>query len=288
MNKLNLENLNYTVDKIPLISTDGRRTDNYGLFHGNSHFGTVKKDYSVLQNNYMADIIYDAAERINADVDVDITAATSKIFYGGKNAVIQLPLPNSVMKANKFGGGDTIGRQLTIMNSFDGKSSVVFGTINTVMSCTNQFRYMYKHIANKFKHSSKLEQNINNAANLMVKIINADLQLQEEFVKMQSIPVTQDNVNDIVCAALAIDKRFLTEREVDGKELSTRAENKIYGFNTAMRKELSSKGNTLWGAFNGATYYYNHIEKKSVYDNASTAAANRALDKALQLMSVHG
>jgi hypothetical protein len=261
---------------------DGRTTNDYGIFNENNHFGTVKKDYTILQNNYLADIIYEAAQRINTDID--ISRASSKVFNDGKNAVIQLPLPDSIIKANKFGGGDTINRHLTIMNSFDGKSSVGFGTLNTVMSCENQFRYMYKNISNKFKHSSRLEQNINNAMSLMIRIINADLELFQTFEEMRKIAVTQDNINDIVFSALNLDKRFLTEKEVNGKELSTRMENKIYGFNTAMRKELVAKGNTLWGAFNGVTYYYNHIEKKSVYDNTSTLATNRALDTAIKLL----
>jgi len=282
MNKLGLIELDYHVEKLPLITKDNRTTDSYGIFRDHNHFGTVKKDYTVLQNNYLADIIYEAAQRINTDID--ISKASCKVFKNGRNAVIQLPLPNSIMKANEFGGGDTINRHLTIMNSFDGKSSVGFGTLNTVMSCENQFRYMYKNISTKFKHSSKLEQNINNAMHLMVKIINADLELFNTFNQMREVAVKQKHVDSMIFSALNLDERYLTEREVDGKELSSRMENKIYGFNTAMRKELTSKGTTLWGAFNGITYYYNHIEKKDVYDNATTNATNRALDTAIKLL----
>jgi len=282
MNKLGLTDIDYLVQKIPLISMDGHLTNDFGIFKDDNHFGTVKKDYVILQNNYLADIIFAATQRI--DTNININKATSKIFHHGKNAVIQLPLPDSIIKANKFGGSDAIGRQLTIMNSFDGKSAVVFGTINTVMSCSNQFRYMYKGLANRFKHSSKLEENINNAMALMVKIINADLALFKTFEEMREIIITQDHIDDMIFSALKIDKRYLKEDMVDGKELSSRMENKIYGFNTAMRKELTSKGNTLWGAFNGVTYYYNHIEKKDVYDIATTNATNRALDTAIKIM----
>ena len=52
---------------------------------------------------------------------------------------------------------------------------------------------------------------------------------------------------------------------------STRKKNQIEGFGKALSHEFEAKGNTLWGLFNGVTYYTNHIENKGI-DNLMTGS----------------
>ena len=47
---------------------------------------------------------------------------------------------------------------------------------------------------------------------------------------------------------------------VKESQISTRKKNQISGFETALQKETTSKGGTLWGLFNAVTYYTNHME----------------------------
>lgn len=284
MNKFNLDALDYVVKKLPLQTECGIPTNEYGLFNDQFHLGTVKSNYTLVQNNYMADIIYEAAIRINADINLD--AVRARVSPTGNISIIQLPLPNVVMKANAFGGGDTIKRHLTVINSFDGKSAIAFGTLNTVLSCANQFRYMYKRLNTKFRHSSSIKNNILSAMNMMVNVINEDIKLHEIFNQMRETTVTQDDINTIVFKTLDIDPGYLTNTYVNNKKLSARLENKILSVNTAMRHELSSKGNTMWGAFNGITYYYNHLEMKDAFDDTANKRMNIALDTAVELMAM--
>ena len=272
--------LEYNVDKLPLLSEDGRRTNEYGLFNEDAHLGTVKKNYTLIQNKEIINIVEQAVNLI--DSPVDFSKTKTLIANSGGTAMLQLQLPDDVIESSRFSRGkDSIGRQLTIMNSFDGKSAIAFGTVNTVASCTNQFRYLYNHINTKFRHTKSLHQNIKNAAIIMTNIINTDLRLMKVFNQLNDIKIDSDIINNVLYDSLAIDRNYATEIEVKGKELSTRAENKIYDMRNSMQRELNSKGSSLWGLFNGVTYYYNHVEKKGLLDSTAYKNTNAALNTIL-------
>ena len=48
--------------------------------------------------------------------------------------------------------------------------------------------------------------------------------------------------------------------EVKAEKYSTRKLNTVDEIVTCVRNEMSTKGETLWGAFNGVTYYANHVQ----------------------------
>ncbi len=278
MSNIYAPELDYHVDKLPLTTYDNRNTSEFGLFNGEAHLGTVKKNYTLIQNTEIIDIVEQALKLI--ETPIDFTRTKSLIANSGGTAVLQLQLPSDIIKASQFsrGNDDTIGRQLTIMNSFDGKSAIAFGTINTVMSCMNQFRYVYNNINTKFRHTKSLHQNIKNAAMIMTNIINTDLNLMKAFKLLNNTPVNDEVINNVLYDSLGVDRRFATEMEINGKELSTRAENKIFDMRNSMQRELTSKGSTLWGLFNGVTYYYNHVENKGILDSSAHKHTNAALN----------
>ena len=60
-----------------------------------------------------------------------------------------------------------------------------------------------------------------------------------------------------------VGKLFKVDLNEDKKDVSTRKLNVVKDFKNAIESEMGEKGETLWGLFNGVTYFTNHIEVKN-------------------------
>src|ERR1017187_7985268 len=139
--------LNWTVNKQPLQTADGKTTESYGMFKSdNSWLGTVGKQYNPYQNHELAETIIQASEGLGHYFRGGLINKGEKVF-------LQLQLKDEII------GTDTVKRYVTALSSHDGSSSVGFGSSNTVVICQNIFYRAYRQLS-KVKRGYGVKQNV--------------------------------------------------------------------------------------------------------------------------------
>lgn len=243
-NLLEKTKLNWTVNKEPLIALDGKQTGSFGMFRNDNDkwLGTVGNQYTAYQNHEMAELMVQASNGIGLDV------AKGGDLGDGKKVFLQVPLQDKLI------GHDTVKRNITCINSHDGTTSIAFGSSNIVLSCSNQFHRMYKEGGlTRFRHSSNSKERINQAMKDMRIALGHDEDLMKKFEIMASMSIKDE------IFAKVMQKAFKVDLDAKSSDLSTRKINKMKSIADTIESELDSKGATLWGLFNGVTYYTNHI-----------------------------
>lgn len=239
--------LNWTVNKEPLTSVDGLKTESFGLFRNDNDnwLGTVGNRYKVYQNFNLAEVIVKASEGV-----VDAKEIAGGALRGGKKIYLQIPLTDIQVAE------DTVKRNITALNSFDGSTSIAFGSSNTVVVCSNTFYMVYKGLQ-KFRHTTNSESQVMNAAKHLNEAIKLDLGLMDNYKRMV------DHKIDKTLFGTIVNKLFDVDLSANKSDVSTKKQNIIAEFNRTMESELDSHGETLWGLFSGVTYFTNHVETKS-------------------------
>lgn len=239
-------NLNWSVNKEPLITVDGLKTESFGLFRNDNEnwLGTVGNRYEVYQNASLAETMVKASQGI-----VDAENIVGGLLRGGKKVYLQIPLDDEQIET------DTVKRYITALNSHDGSTSIGFGSSNTVVVCSNTFHRAHKEL-NKFRHTESAERQVEKAQEQLRMAILKDNSLMEDYKRMTDHKIDLSLFGDIV------QKLFKVELNASSKDVSTRTKNKVTSFKNVIESELASHGETLWGLFNGVTYFTNHIETK--------------------------
>jgi len=160
--------------------------------------------------------------------------------------------------------GDTLKRHITCLNSHNGSHAIGFGSTNTVISCSNTFHLAMKDLS-KFRHTESASKRLQIAVEEFEKALVLDENLMLTYKAMNRVPVDQTIIESVM------QKIFKVDMNSKVSDNSTRKKNQIENFGKAMSHELAAKGNTLWGLFNGVTYYTNHIENKGI-DNLMTGS----------------
>ena len=245
----------WSVSKEPLFTQDGKQTNSYGLFRSDTHqwLSTVGERYVPMQNAELAEIMVRIQERFGGEIKGDAMGriAGQKIYY-------QLSLDNYNIN------GDVLKRHITCLNSHNGSHAIGFGSTNTVISCSNTFHMAMKDLT-KFRHTESASKRLEIAVQEFEKALILDDNLMLTYKAMNRVPVDQTIIEDVM------QKIFKVDMNSKVSDNSTRKKNQIEGFGKALQHELSAKGNTLWGLFNGVTYYTNHIDNKGI-DNLMTGS----------------
>jgi phage/plasmid-like protein (TIGR03299 family) len=242
--------LNWKVEKRPLFfqATESIDvpTDYFGVIRtdNNDCFGAMTNQYEPFQNSELAELV------LNISDVIDKPVTHGKVFKGGRRVAMQIELePIKV-------GFDTIKRYATAINSHDGSTSLRWGTTGYTVSCDNQFSALRKDLQSSAKHTGNMRQLIDNSFRTLERLEKADTTLYDTFRKMTEVPVTTDFVNDVIKKISKVDLKTPT-REAQ-KLYSTRAINKSQDLFLSTAKEMSYKGQTLWGLFSGITHYTTH------------------------------
>jgi phage/plasmid-like protein (TIGR03299 family) len=235
-------NLNWSVRKENLVSASGLPTNSVGIFRSdnNSWLGTVTSKYTPYQNSELVTTIVEAAEYIGIEV------ASGGCIKGGQKVFLQLQLPDA------FIGKSAVKRYITALNSHNGKSSVAFGSTNTVVVCQNTFYKAYRELP-KFRHNTNAFERIRLTAMEMKNSIKEDVKLMETFQLMSSLGIKDDALEAVMKNTFNIDLNQ-SQDKMHGKKF-----NKIQKVAQAIEIEKNLEGNTLWGLFNGITRYTNHM-----------------------------
>ena len=239
--------LNWSVNREALTTIDGLKTESFGLFRNDTDqwLGTVGNRYAVYQNASMAEVIVKASRNM-----IDAENIRGGSLKGGKKIFLQIPLEDVAIES------DTVKRLITALNSHDGSTAIGFGSSNTVVSCDNTFHRVYKDLQ-KFRHTESAEAQVEKAGQQLVEAILKDSTMMEGYKRMTEHKVDLKLFGDIV------GKLFKVDLNEDKKDVSTRKLNVVKDFKNAIESEMGEKGETLWGLFNGVTYFTNHIEVKN-------------------------
>ena len=241
----------WKANKIPLVANvDGQElhTETFGMFRSdnNAWLGSVGNQYTPMQNVTLAETIVDLADRFHNDVN-DLRGG---IFGDGQRVFYQLSLKDQEI------GPDTLKRNITCLNSHNGSSSIGFGSTNTVISCSNTFHKAMKDLS-KFRHTESADARLRLAVAEFQRAMDDDEVLMERFKRFTEVRIDDTILERVTSNVFGVDS--LNSKYED---VSTRKKNQISSFTNGLKKEIDSKGATLWGLFNGVTYYTNRENTK--------------------------
>jgi len=249
--------LNWTVSKEPLYTQDGRPTETFGMFRGDTGgwLASVGNRYTPMQNATLAETMVQATDGL----EMSVTHGGS--MEDGKKVFLQAPLPDEYI------GRSGVKRMITAINSHDGSTSVGFGSTSTVVICSNTFHKALKDAGvQRFRHTESAEQRLNEAMNSLRVAIMEEEQTMDKFKIMAIIDLKDEMAEGIIKRIL---KKGMSVKSDNPADLSTRKRNQLSALDGAISQELRDEGATLWGLFNGITRYTNHIaapkDRKEAY-----------------------
>ena len=252
-------NLNWDVKKIPLqFETPSLLTpedSRLNKVHDSGFFGVVRTDnndcfgaftdqYETFQNSELAELVLKVADVIGKPV------SNGMEFKGGRKVMLQVDL-NPVKV-----GDDSITRRATAINSHDGSTSLRWGTTGTTISCATQFSAISKQLENGVRHTRNMRDAIERSLRILENMEKEDKTLFEIFSRMTDYKVTQKQVNETINLITGVDVNMGEVRA--RQEYSTRKLNQTQDLVQSVVKEMSYKGQTLWGLFSGVTHYTTH------------------------------
>jgi len=239
--------LNWTVNKEALFTEDGKDSKGFGLYRNDNdkHLAVVGNGYRVYQNHEMCEMMVKASEGIG------MKTSRGGQLQEGRKVYLQMELESKKIHT------DTVKRYITCLNSHDGTTSIGFGSTNTVVICQNTFYKAYKDDSmSRFQHSSNSKLRIEKAMeDLKLTILN-DGKLMKSYEMMADAKITDE------IFASVMNKAFGIDLDSKVKDHSQRKINQMKQVNSIIESELDSHGSSLWGLFNGVTYYTNHVSKK--------------------------
>jgi len=255
---MNNHSLNWDVQKIPLVSNEFGimlPTGSYGIFRtdNNAWLSTQGKNYVPLQN---FDLISSAVVASSGMQDFNLNDAKGGMLKQGRKVYIQIPIKDEEV------GNSKINRWITALNSHDGSSCVAFGSQQTVVICENTFYKAYRNL-NHVRHNLNAKEKLFAMAEDLQKSLQEDALLIEQFKRWSDIKVEPRHIEQMVNAMVLVANE---NQEGNDDNFSTRKKNQIISLNKSIEMEFSLEGENLWGLFNGATRYTNHVMNRGKSD----------------------
>ncbi len=253
-------NLNWKVEKQPLVLPGGGETDFFGIVRMDTQkcFTTCKDSYTPFQNTQLSEMLI----RISEKTGYNLHSGGS--FNGGAKVYLQLESPNKITQigANR----DTVNGFLTGLNSHDGSTSLKWGETNITVSCRNTFNAALKHLKQSARHTESIHLKVEEAIKTLTGVVMAEQSMFEQFIKLSEIPVTQKAIVSIVKQVTDVD--ILDTNYRTNKLISKYAINRTEELLVCINKEMNQKGSTMWGLMSGVTNYTSHVMQVPKRDNA--------------------
>ena len=248
-NLLEKTGLNWTVKKEQLQTADGKQTESFGIFRNDNSgwLGTVGNRYKTFQNFEMAEMVLQAADGVNLQVE------RGGALFGGCKTYLQAGLPD------EFIGKSGVKRFITCLNSHDGSTSIGFGSANTVVVCQNTFFKAFGEI-NKVRHTDSAKERLDVMMKDLRVAMQLDQALMDNFKRMADLQLKDEAIERVINSIFSVNKTTVSS------EISTRKENQVKSFAGALQQSVNEQGSTIWALFNGITRYTNHIAAPSGTD----------------------
>lgn len=146
--------------------------------------------------------------------------------------------------------GDVVESYITLLNSFNGKSSVVASFMPRRLFCTNQMPMLKSSKHLKVKHTKSVHINLETIQKIMDTSKQEFIATCEQYKFLASKGINKKQLNDYVKIVLGKDE----ESNVEVRE--SRIEKIEYIFEQG--RGLDSNTRNYWGAFSAISEYLNH------------------------------
>lgn len=252
--------LRWEVSKQPLLLPSGHETGFYGIVRSdNQHtFTTAKEGYTPYQNSELAELLIRISEKTGYDIH------SGGMFNGGGKVYIQLNTGNQIQDIGK--DRTQVKGYITGINSHDGTTSLKWGNANITISCSNTFAMAMKQLKQSARHTASIHDRVESSIREITGIVEAEKSLFDTFIRLSEVPVTKNNIVQVVREVTGVDIQM--SRHDAEKSFSTYALNRSEELMASINRELSGKGDTMWGLFSGVTYYTSHVLPVPKRDNA--------------------
>jgi hypothetical protein len=238
-------NLYWSVKKEKTYLSDGTETGYFAHVRQDTEkiLGSSKDSYEVFQNWESAELIARVAEKAG------FTFHGGGSFGHGGKIFLQL-LTNTYDGIGK--NNDRIKNFATVINSFDGSTSLKWGLSNLTISCQNTFWANYKQITNRVSHTKNMRQLIDNAMIQVDVLRKEEDTLYKRLFNMADVEATDKDIKRVI--------KTITGMNPDGKLSDFKASQieRAEGLARDIVTEVNEKGKSLWGLFSGVTRYTTH------------------------------
>lgn len=249
---LNLANLNYTVEKVPVFLENGFQVP--GAFATKKvgteeTFGVVGDKYEVVQNeeafNFVDTLLPEGMKFIKA-------GETPKMVY------IIASLPDTYILEDK------VTPYLIFQNSHCGKTTLKATITPLRLICQNQFNWAFRKASNKIsiRHTRSAKEKLEMAKDILVHNSEYLNQFKLEAEKLAATKFTKGQMDTIIQQAFPYSAEATTIS-------IARTEEKREKFLTAYNSEDNQNFiGTAWGLVNAYSDYTTHKELKKVTPSA--------------------
>lgn len=217
--------------------------------------GVVGDAYHVTQNSEIMSVLQQIAG------DQGYTMTHSGPIDGGKRNFVQMKLGSDMAIV----GNDKLVGYVVATWGHDGKHGVRIGFGNKVVSCQNQFYQFHNNASIKLRHNSSILESLK----LIPQLVAGNAKQEEDTLdKFRAWAATEvwkeDKVREFskgLWKTLSNIDPNIPILELSDK-YSSRKLNSAFLLQRTINLEMQAHGQSLWGLFNGVTYYTNH--QKSV------------------------
>jgi phage/plasmid-like protein (TIGR03299 family) len=248
--------LDWSVSKEKLFTTSGIQSKRISIIREDTQteLGSPMEDYEVFQNNQFCELVLDLARVSDAPIhSFGMFKEGARIFIQVKTGFLNIPRANGDM--------DTVQGFGTLVNSFDGSTSLGIGNSTKTISCTNTFFAAYKQLDSKIKHTKGMTVKVEDLLRSM-DVFRTDEAAHFDLVKRLSEAPATDTAMEIIMNRLfkvsASEAKENSAAKVADRTIGSRKSNQIETFSADALHQLNDKGNTLWGLFSGVTKYTTH------------------------------
>ena len=259
---IKLANLDYEVEKTKVYFNCGtpdcmNEIDGYFATYRkdtNQYLGMVKSRYEIVQNTDafgFFDAIIDSGEAI---------FQTAGALGNGEKVFLLAKLPDDFEIA-----GEKIEKYILLSNSHDGSSSVIAGLTNIRVVCNNTLQAALGNLENKVRidHVGGAKNKLKEASRVMGIASKYSAQVEGVFTSMVEHKMTEGQYNEFFTKILKPDYVNVDTPEKMA-EMSTKLKNMVEATTqfamTHPTQTTDATKNTLWGAYNAVSGYFNYIK----------------------------
>lgn len=239
---LNLSNLNYTVEKVPVFLEDG--TPIPGAFctkkEGTDQtFGVVGSQFEVIQNSEALSF-----------VDNLIPQGLTFVKAGENHKLLYLigKLPDIEVL------GDKVTPYLIFQNSHNGSTTLKATIAPLRIVCQNQFNLTFRKVANKIslRHTKSIKGRLHTAQEVLLQSTEYLTEFQKQALSMAEAKVDKDQVESLIGRVFEIKPEF---NPTQVRKMEEKRERFLAAYQADDNQNFIG---TKWGLVNAYTDFVTH------------------------------